>query len=212
MRHASPVESDVPERHFGDTAGAALGPDHDVLGLVRCDDLAAALRLLMQRHGPGIYRYCREALADPALAEDVQQMVFIEAYRDLPRFAGHSSVRTWLFAIARHRVLDAAKSRRAQAQRIGGEREERSELHELPDPQPSPADSIHDQQLRQALIASVGTLDDRSREAVLLRYQHGFSFQEIAEMVGEKPGAIHARVMRSLPKLRRAIESRVGSI
>src|SRR5262249_11547038 len=94
------------------TEAPVADPDSDVLGLVANGDMKGALRRLMQRHGTSVYRYCREALRDRALAEDVQQQVFVSAFRDLPKFSGRSTVRTWLFAIARHRVLDAAKSRR----------------------------------------------------------------------------------------------------
>src|SRR5262249_23650225 len=81
-----------------------------------------------------VYRYCRIALGDTVLADDVHQQVFIEAFRDLPGFAGRSTLRTWLFGIARHRVLDAAKRRRrarAHLDITGGA--------DLPDPRPSPA-------------------------------------------------------------------------
>src|SRR5262249_44019794 len=86
-------------------------PDGDVLDLVARGDVSAALRRLIQRYGDAVHRYCREALRDAALADDVHQQVFIEVFRDLPRFAGRAPVRIWLFAIARHRALDAIKAR-----------------------------------------------------------------------------------------------------
>jgi RNA polymerase sigma-70 factor (ECF subfamily) len=90
-------------------------PDRDVRGLVGAGDVRGALHHLMRRHGAAVYRYCREALRDGALADDVHQQVFIEAFRDLPRFEGRSTVRAWLLAIARNRVLDAVRARsRAQ--------------------------------------------------------------------------------------------------
>src|SRR5262245_14618748 len=87
-------------------------PDGDIVELIQRGDLRSALTSLMRRHGVAVYRYCREELHDRTLADDVHQQIFIQAYRDLMRFAGRSTLRTWLFAIARHRVLDAAKSRR----------------------------------------------------------------------------------------------------
>src|SRR5262249_39612715 len=95
---------------LGDGIGAlapARGsdPDADVLALVG-RDTRVALHHLMQRHGRAVYRYCRIALGDAVLADDVHQQVFIEAFRDLPGFAGRSTLRTWLLGIARHRVLD----------------------------------------------------------------------------------------------------------
>src|SRR5512140_2079043 len=81
----------------------AEDPDGDIVRFVNAGDLNAALRSLMQRHGASVYRYCRGALHDPVLAEDVHQQIFIEAHLDFPRCARFSTVRTWLFTIARYR-------------------------------------------------------------------------------------------------------------
>jgi len=179
--------------------------DRDVLDLVAAGDTAGALRCLMQRYGPAVYGYCRRALRDPALAEDVQQQVFIAAYRDLPKFYGRSTVRTWLYSIARHRVVDALRARRRNA--CVPEREPVA-LATMGDPRPSPAESL---ELRRALEASLAALGDDARTTVLLRLQLGFSFQEIAQLCGASPGAHHARVMRALPQLRQGIQSRINS-
>lgn len=179
-------------------------PDGDVLELVRQGDLAGALRRLMQRHGAAVYRYCRAALRDAALADDVHQQVFVEAFRDLPRFAGRSTVRLWLFAIARHRVLDAAKKRRRGADCV-----DEVLAADVADPRPLATESLDEARLRAALIASLGELHEPTRTTVLLRYQQGFSFAEMAAICREKPSTLNARVVRALPMLREAIEARL---
>src|ERR1041384_5741983 len=128
-------------------AGRGADPDSDVLDLVANRDMTGALRRLMQRHGTAVYRYCREALRDAALAEDVHQQVFIAAFRDLPKFHGRSTLRTWLFAIARHRSLDAAKSRRRARSHV-----DTDDATGIPDPGPSPGESLDDARLIGALI------------------------------------------------------------
>lgn len=180
--------------------------DRDVLELVAAGDTAGALQRLMQRHGAAIYHYCRRALGDPVLADDVRQQVFMEAFRDLPKFCHRSSVRTWLYAIAHHRVLDAARARRRSEARVL-EREPVA-LATMGDPRPSPAEAL---ELRRALEASLAALGDEERTTVLLRLQLGLSFQEIAQLCGASPGAHHARVMRALPQLRQGIQSRIHS-
>jgi RNA polymerase sigma-70 factor (ECF subfamily) len=187
-------------------ANTPTDPDRDVLALIATGDTRTALILLMQRHGDTVYRYCRRALGDPELAEDVRQQVFIEAFRDLPKFSSRSTVRTWLFSIARHRVIDAARRRRRSEARVL-ERED-AELATMGDPRPSPAESL---ELRQTLEASLAALGDDERMTVLLRFQLGLSFQEIAELCGASPGAHHARVMRALPQLRQRIQSRIDA-
>jgi RNA polymerase sigma-70 factor (ECF subfamily) len=180
-------------------------PDGDVIELVGRGELHAALSRLMRRHGDAVYRYCREALRDAALAADVQQQVFLGAFRDLPRFAGRATVRTWLFSIARYRVLDAVRRRLRAEARIA----QAQAAAEPPAVAPSPADSLDDTRLRAALVASLGELGEPSRTAVLLRYQQGFSFDEMAAICRERPATLRARVARALPVMRASIEARL---
>jgi RNA polymerase sigma-70 factor (ECF subfamily) len=197
------TDSSSDARDRGSDRGADR--DRDILGLVANDDMTGALRLLMQRHGTSVYRYCREALHDAALAEDVQQQVFIAAFRALPSFGERSSLRTWLFGIARHRVLDAAKSRRRTRSQVDGD-----DAAEVADALPSPGERLDDARLREALLGCLGRLRPAVLTAVLLRFQQGFSFEEMATMCDEKPGTLQAQVARALPVLRLCIESRTG--
>lgn len=186
-----------------EVSARAEDPDRDIVNLVSAGNLDAALRTLMRRHGTAVFRYCREELRDATLADDVHQHVFIQAHRDLLRFAGRSTVRTWLFAIARHRVLDAAKARRRAQAHI-----EDDDTADPTDLTPAAGEQIDDVRLREALVACVDKLGDHMRTAVLLRYQQGFTFEEMAEVCGEKPGTLQARVVRALPRLRACIEAR----
>jgi RNA polymerase sigma-70 factor, ECF subfamily len=185
--------------------GRARDPDADVLALVGSGDTRSALEILMQRHGRAVYRYCRIALGDAVLADDIHQQVFIEAFRDLPGFAGRSSVRTWLFGIARHRVLDAAKRRRRARAHLDVDAGA-----DLPDPRPSPGEGLDAAELQAAVLACLATLDEPARTAVLLRYQQGLTYEEMAESCGEKAGTLQARVSRALRKLRDRLDGHLA--
>ena len=158
--------------------------------------------------GEAVYRQCREILRDPVLAEDVHQQIFVQADRDLPRFARQSTVRTWLFAITRHRVLDALRSRRrAQAHLTPAEPDalERCDVGPLADA------LLDDARLGETLHAAIRALDPGVQELVRLHYQHGITFQQIARNCGEKPGTLATRVTRALPVMRAFIEARLGT-
>ena len=62
----------------------------------------------------------------------------------------------------------------------------------------------------QTLVTCVGRLGEPMRTAVLLRYQQGFTFEEMATICDEKPGTLQARVMRALGVLRSCVEDRTG--
>lgn len=202
-----PSGVEVRSRHIQAAERILMDPDSDVVGLVAKGSVTGALRLLMERHGTSVYRYCREALRDATLADDVQQQVFIEAHRDLPKFNGRSTIRTWLFAIARHRVLDAAKSRRRAQSHI-----EEDDATNVPDSRTSPGEQIDDARLYEALVDCVGKLSEELRTVLLLRFQQGFTFEDMAQVCGGKAGTLQAKVTRALPILRACIEKRTGGL
>jgi RNA polymerase sigma factor (sigma-70 family) len=174
-------------------------PDSDVLDLVAQGDMKGALRRLMERYGRAVYRYCRQELHDRTLADDVHQQVFLHAHRDLARFSRRSTVKTWLFAIARNRVLDAAKSRRRS-----------DDATAVPDLRPSAGERIDEHRLFEALAQCFERQPEHIRLALLLRYQQGFTYEDMAEVCGEKAGTLQAQVSRALPVLRECIERRTG--
>jgi RNA polymerase sigma factor (sigma-70 family) len=180
-------------------------PDQDIIALIQRDERAAALTSLMRRHGVAVYRYCREELHDRTLADDVHQQIFIQAHRDLDRFAARSTLRTWLFAIARHRVLDAAKSRRRAQAHI-----EEDDTADTPDPSPPPGERLDEARLQHAMIECLRKLGEHVRGTLVLRYQQGLTFEELGAVFSEKPGTLQARVMRALPVLRACIEAKTG--
>ena len=181
-------------------------PDGDIIALIDRGDEDRAVRQLFVRHGPAVLRYCRDSLRDDALADDVQQQVFIEAFRDLRNFQRRASMKVWLLAIARHRVLDAAKKRRSARNYFA----EGAALTDAADGAPTPGEALDDARLLEALLASVDELPDSTRMAVLLHYQHGLTFAEIARLCRERPGTPCARVARALPLLRRRIEAHLA--
>jgi RNA polymerase sigma factor (sigma-70 family) len=185
-------------------APEADAPDADVAP--RAIDRRRELTALMRDHGDAVYRFVRQLVRDDALADDVHQQVFIEAYRDLDRFEGRAAARTWLFAIARHRCLDALKAERRRA----GRRAEEDEAAGATDAAPPPSERLDRARLAVALEECLGELAPAVRTAVLLRYQEGFSYEDMARICRDKPGTLGQRVARALPVLRRCVERRTG--
>lgn len=167
-------------------------------------DAHGALKELDRLYGDAIYRYIRAMLPDDDTAHDVWQNVFLQAYRDLHSFSGRSSMKTWLYQIARHRCLDELRSRRRRQKRMT-----------LVDTPPDVADNtasadelLREQQKLRVLHDCLQTLSPDARAAVILRYVDGFSYQESAEVCGDKPETLRARVSRALPVLRGCIQTK----
>jgi RNA polymerase sigma-70 factor, ECF subfamily len=176
-------------------------PDQDILDLLDAGDRNGALRLLMDRYGKAVYRFIRFQLRNSPSADDVHAKVFIQAHRDLPRFARRSPLRAWLYAIARNRVRDSRKGEKPPAEQVGAE---------IPDDKEPVDEKLDDARLAKALHDCILLLPDKAREAMILR-REGLTFEEIAETLGERANAVQARVSRALPTLRECIERRTGA-
>lgn len=179
-------------------------PEDDVDAAVANGDLQGAFALLMTHYGDQVYRYAFAVLADAALAEEVRQQAFVEAYRDLPRFAGRSPVRAWLLKIVRNRCLDAAKASRRWNLRFKNELAAEPELDE-----PELGHQLDRQRIARLVEPCLGKLAPAAREAVVLRYQQELSYDEVAAIVGDRPGTVQQRVARALPVLRRCVEAQL---
>jgi RNA polymerase sigma-70 factor (ECF subfamily) len=169
----------------------------------KAKDPKQTLTLLMSHYGDAVYRHCSVMLPGHLVA-DVHQQTFIEAYRALPSFEGRSSFKTWLYTITRHRCLDALKSERRWWQRFTRE----SIPEETPSAEDSVVDRLEQHELLAALDVCLRLLPPLIRTAVALRYQEGFSYEEMSLICLERAGTLQQRVARALPMLRRCVESK----
>lgn len=167
-------------------------------------DRGRALDVLMAAYGKIVYRYCCRFLVDPDLANDVLQTTFLQAFEGFNRFDGRSSLRTWLFGISHHRCLDTLKARRRRQHRF----ERLDDTREFVAPTAGAEQAAVATERRKALVACLEELGAHIREAILLRYELGLSYPEIASICNERPPALQARVARALPVLRRCLDSK----
>jgi RNA polymerase sigma factor (sigma-70 family) len=178
--------------------------EQEALAALDRSDRAEALRILMKGYGAALYDHCRRTLRDEALAQDVHQQCFVQAWADLARFARRSTLKAWLFGIAHHRCLDAAKVGRRRIARLHPV----AEVPEVVDPAPAAEDRLAQRSLEQALALCLQALAPAARAAVALRYTEGFSYEQMADICGEKAGTLQARVARSMPALRDCLKAR----
>jgi RNA polymerase sigma factor (sigma-70 family) len=186
-------------------AAPAPAPAATAEELLARGDHRGAVAALMDAHGQAIFGYCLRVLRECQLAEDVLQQVFLEAYRDLPRFQGRSALRTWLLSIASHRCLDSMKARRRHLRRVVSDEDA---VIGSADPAAAPTERLDQVKLTAALEACMDSLSHEVRMTVLLRFHAGLSYEEMADSLKAKPDTLQTRVARALPVLRRCLEGK----
>ena len=78
--------------------------DLDLVARVAKGD-RAAVRLLFMRHHARVYRFVARQTGSDSMADDIANEVFLELWRQAPRFEARSEVSTWLLGIARFKAL-----------------------------------------------------------------------------------------------------------
>jgi RNA polymerase sigma-70 factor (ECF subfamily) len=140
-----------------------------------------AATLLVERHATPLARFVA-GLGERQEVEEVVQDTFVRAFASLDGFRGDSSLRTWLFTIARNLVRDRARSRKGARDVVSIEEWHAATEHDALDA--AVADET-EAQMRRA----VETLTPMQREVFTLRVTEGMSYKEIAAVVSSTEGA-----------------------
>jgi RNA polymerase sigma-70 factor, ECF subfamily len=166
--------------------------DSDLVRQIVDEANKVAFRELCARYVDGIYRLVAARLASEHDAEDLVQEIFLAMYKALPNFRREAQFSTWLYQIAQNHIgqFYRRKSRRPQLQPMPA-------ADMLVDPAESPAAKLSRGEEVTCLRRAIQELPDIYREAFLLRTAEGFSYREIAEILGCAPGTVDSRISRA---------------
>ncbi len=170
---------------------------HDALD--RGDHRAAA-SWLVRAHAGDVLSFCRTLVRDAATAEDLAQDTFANAFGGLAGLRLESSPRTWLLAIARHRCIDHLRRHKRAPFALAAEPEW---VEHHPDDEAPPGPELI--QRRDDVTRALSVLDEPSRALVMLRFRHGLDYPELAEVFGQKEGALRMRLSRALARMRQEL-------
>jgi RNA polymerase sigma-70 factor, ECF subfamily len=134
---------------------------------------------------------------DRSLAEDLAQETFVKAYIKLAAFDTSRRLSSWLFRIAHNTAIDAM--RRARIATVSPEEADGAvEAH--PDPA-SAVDPLEIKALGRALEAALATLRPEYRAAIMLRYEEGLPFEDVAHVLGVPESTARSYVHRARKEL-----------
>jgi RNA polymerase sigma-70 factor (ECF subfamily) len=185
-------------------AAALEACDDDALMALAAADHRSAFEVLAGRHLAVLAAFCAKFLGSPRAGEEVAQDVLVEAWTRRRGYRPAGRFRVLLLAMARTRCLNRLRDDRRRHARAPA-------LAEAPvesEAAAARADQLEDllerereRQVRAALLELPTSL----REAVLLRFDHGLDYAEIARVVGRPEGTVRSRVFHALKRLRGAL-------
>ncbi len=138
----------------------------------------------------------RRIVRDADEAEDVVQDVFVRLFSQDVRFDGRAAYTTWL-----HRILVNSSINSLRAQKRRGRLEMPEPLAECPE-SATLSKERHDQ-----FLAALSTLSQQHRLVVTLRDLRGYSYPEIARLLGIPEGTVKSALNRGRARLAAAMEA-----
>ena len=176
-------------------------PDADaLLPRVALGD-SQAFAQLFDALGASVYGVARRVVRDPSRAEDVTQEVFLEVWRKAPSFdEGRGSAKTWVMTIAHRRAVDAVRRNESQKRYDG-----QAVLDEVSHDEP--ADQLLQEEEHTAVRGCLDTLTELQLESVRLAYFNGYTYAEVATLLGKPLPTIKTRMRDGLIRLRDCLEN-----
>ncbi len=180
---------------------AAVDPrsDHALVVKVAAGD-RAAVRLLFMRHHARVYRFVARQTGSESMADDIANEVFLELWRQAPKFEGRSEVSTWLLGIARFKALSTLRKRREAPL-------DEEAAASIADEADTPEVVAMKEDKAAALRRCVDALPDEHRPVIDLAYYHGKAISEIAEILSVPEATVKTRMFYARKKLGEALKA-----
>jgi RNA polymerase sigma-70 factor (ECF subfamily) len=191
----------------------AIG-DLELAGLCAGRD-PEAVRHVLTVNNQRLFRAAWSILRDRAEAEEAVQAAYVSAFASIDRFAGRSSLATWLTRIVVNEALGRVRAERRRRARLEADGVPvldayREKLMAGSDADPPDA-SVAREQLRLLLESAIAGLPTPFRTVFVLREIEGLSVEETAETLGIAEATVKTRLFRARQRLQRALAPEVRS-
>ncbi|MFC6339698.1 RNA polymerase sigma factor [Pseudomonas sp. CCM 7891] len=179
--------------------------DESLLARYRNGD-GASFEALYARHRQGLYRFLVGLSNKTELAEEVFQETWLSLIRSTTQPQGRASFRTWLFQIARNRLIDHWRKHGIRNPLHDSYDEQ---VHAQPDDTASPEQLLSLSRDQGRLDAALQSLPEDQREVFLLRLHGELEVPQIAALIGVPLETVKSRLRYAQQKLRRLLAEEV---
>lgn len=171
--------------------------DAQLMQRLRSDATGESLRTLYRAYAGELLGFALNSLSDRETAEEIVQETFTRAWRNAGRYdPARGSVRTWLYGVCRHAIIDARRRASVRPPSAAGD--------DLDEQAGGP--SIEQAMLGWQVAAALARLSPEHRQVIRLSHVRGMSVREIAGALGLPEGTVKSRTWYALRSLRLVLE------
>jgi RNA polymerase sigma-70 factor, ECF subfamily len=155
-----------------------------------------AFDAVFEQIGPSVFGVVKRVIRDPAQSEEVTQDVLLEVWRNASKFdADRGSATAWVMMLAHRRAVDRVRSVQAES-----ERERRTAAADIP--YDEVIEAVESSLERERVRRCLNSLTEVQRESVTLAYYRGYTYGQVASLLGVPTGTVKTRMRDALIRLR----------
>ncbi|MEI9812536.1 MAG: sigma-70 family RNA polymerase sigma factor [Acidobacteriota bacterium] len=193
------------------------GTEEDACNWAEDRTLAAGLKAgeetayeaLILRFEQPVFGVVSRLVDDPGDAADAVQEVFLKVFRNIGRFRGDSSLKTWIYRIAVNEARNQCRwfnRHRSREVTIEPATDDAYGLGDwVPDPSPGPFEEALNHEVHALVEEALTRISGTYRTALVLREVEELSYEEIAEILEISLGTVKSRIMRGREALRKEL-------
>ena len=173
------------------------------------DELDRLFEEILDKYEKRIFNMIYRMIGNYDDAVDLTQETFLRVYKSLRSFRGEANIYTWIYQIA----LNLCRTKIAQERKIKVvsldqeiETEEGEVEREVPDDSMAPEAIWETRNIQEAVQKAIEKLPPPYREVIILHDLQGFSYSEIANMLGTNEQAIRVRLHRARKRLKELLQ------
>jgi len=169
----------------------------------------AAYDELVRTYNATIYHVAYRMLGDPADASDVVQEIFLKVFKNIGGFKAEAAFKTWIFRIAFSEILNRLRwwKRRCKYATVSLDEgpSGRPASDFVADAGPTPEEILQFKERETAIQLALRKLSGEHRSIIVLRDIEGFSYNEIADVLGISIGTVKSRLARARADLKKSL-------
>jgi len=203
-----------PEIAYYDLERAAeISPEESLFVLRLKANEDAAYDELVRVYHAQIFHVAFRMLGDSGDASDVAQEIFLKVFRNINGFKGESALKTWIFRIAFCEILNRLRwwKRRYRYATVSLDEDPKGDGHrnsfgyQVSDWRPTPEQALQSKEQEEAITGALRKLSSEHRSIIILRDIEGFSYGEIADVLGISIGTVKSRLARARADLKKSL-------
>ena len=162
---------------------------------------------LYDRHETGVWRFVFRSVQNQAVADDLVQELWFAVARTATSYEPTAKFKTWLFTMARNRVIDHVRTAKNHANIDAENDEGESVFSDLAaDSRLGPLRQVSSRQQAKALLDAIEQLPFAQREAFMLQAEAGMDVQEIARTTGVSFETAKSRLRYARSRLKELLQ------